>query len=93
MRRVGQPARLDRRAELLGERERRVEAGPHARLDAALGADQLLRHAEPDALQVLAARRLIGPGNATRSSRSGPARPCGANSSAASVTSRASGPA
>ena len=94
VRRVRQPARLDGRAEPLGQRERLIEALADAGLDPALAADQLLGHAEPDAAQVLAGRQpdLLREARA-RSSRTGPGRPCARSSSAASVTSRVSGPA
>ena len=54
MRGERQPARHDARAELLGLGQRGVEAGTHAWLDATLGAEQLLGHAQPHALQVFA---------------------------------------
>ena len=67
MRRVRQPAGLDRGAQALGQFERRLEVLPHPLLDAALGAGQLLRDAEPDALQVLArAAAVIGLGELQR---------------------------
>ena len=94
MRRVRQVAGVDRRAELLGERERRVERVEHAGIDADALAGELLGHAEADPVEA----------SSPRAARSLPGKPIDVlsrsslptmwrSSSAASATSRVSGPA
>ena len=93
VRRVRQLGLGDLAAELLDQRQRPLEDLAHAGLDPLRLAASSFGHAEAQALEVLAARAArCRPRSRPRSSRRGRGPRSAASSSAASVTSRVSGP-